>query len=126
MLWSSSIRTRISIRTRRRRRRWPISSGYHYYTELAHSAGMPKERIEEPGLDPREKVRRLVERLAPLENTIQYSWLVEIAQRFFGFRDERVTPENWESLVRHGGCEDGLARLVAAGARGRAGCRPSS
>src|SRR5271155_4960678 len=54
--------------------------GYHYYTELAHSAGMPKERIEEPGLDPREKVRRLVERLAPLENTIQYSWLLEIAQ----------------------------------------------
>ncbi len=26
--------------------------GYHYYTELAHSAGMPRERIEEPGLDP--------------------------------------------------------------------------
>ena len=72
--------------------------GYHYYTELAHSAGMPKERIEEPGLDPREKVRRLVERLSPLENTIQYSWLLEIAQRFFGFRDERVTPANWESL----------------------------
>ena len=21
--------------------------GYHYYTELAHSAGMPRERIEE-------------------------------------------------------------------------------
>ena len=72
--------------------------GYHYYTELAHSAGMPKERIEEPGLDPREKVRRLVERLAPLENTIQYSWLLEIAQRFFGFREDRVTPANWESL----------------------------
>ncbi len=39
--------------------------GYHYYTELAHSAGMPKARIEEPGLDPKEKVRRLVENLAP-------------------------------------------------------------
>jgi glucuronate isomerase len=72
--------------------------GYHYYTELAHSAGMPQEWIEEPGLDPREKVRRLVERLAPLENTIQYSWFIEIAQRFFGFREERVTPANWESL----------------------------
>ena len=45
--------------------------GYHYYTELAHSAGMPRERIEEPGLDPKEKVRRLVEWLGPLENTIQ-------------------------------------------------------
>ena len=68
--------------------------GYHYYTELAHSAGMPKAQIEEPGLDPKEKVRRLVERLAPLDNTIQYSWLVEMAREFFGFADERVTPAN--------------------------------
>lgn len=37
--------------------------GYHYYTELAHSAGMPKARIEEEGLDPKEKVGRLVEYL---------------------------------------------------------------
>ncbi|HWA98834.1 MAG TPA: glucuronate isomerase [Pirellulales bacterium] len=72
--------------------------GYHYYTELAHSAGMPKGDIEEPGLDPKEKVRRLVERLAPLDNTIQYSWFVELAQKFFGFADDRVTPENWEQL----------------------------
>ncbi|HEX3725291.1 MAG TPA: glucuronate isomerase [Pirellulales bacterium] len=72
--------------------------GYHYYTELAHSAGMPKAQIEEPGLAPREKVRRLVARLGPLENTIQYSWLVEMAQRFFGFADDRVTPDNWEAL----------------------------
>ena len=26
--------------------------GYHYYTELAHSAGMPREQIEEPELGP--------------------------------------------------------------------------
>src|SRR6266480_4282661 len=37
--------------------------GYHYYTELIHSAGMPRAEIEEPGLDPTEKVRRLVERI---------------------------------------------------------------
>ncbi|HEX3870682.1 MAG TPA: glucuronate isomerase [Pirellulales bacterium] len=72
--------------------------GYHYYTELAHSAGMPKDRIEEPRLDPKEKVRRLVEQLGPLDNTIQYSWFVELAQKFFGFKDDRVTVENWESL----------------------------
>ncbi len=72
--------------------------GYHYYTELAHSAGMPKARIEESGLDPKEKVRRLVENLAPLDNTIQYSWLVEMARALFGFQAERVTTENWESL----------------------------
>jgi glucuronate isomerase len=72
--------------------------GYHYYTELAHSAGMPRAEIEEPGLKPKEKVRRLVANLGPLENTIQYSWLIEMCQRFFGFQDERLTPENWEAL----------------------------
>jgi glucuronate isomerase len=72
--------------------------GYHYYTELAHSAGMPRERIEEPGLDPKEKVGRLVERLAPLENTIQYSWLIEMLQALFGFADDRLTPANWERV----------------------------
>ncbi len=34
--------------------------GYHYYTELAHSAGLPRERIEEEGIEPRELVARLV------------------------------------------------------------------
>ena len=72
--------------------------GYHYYTELAHSAGMPKARIEEPGLDPKEKVGRLVDALAPIENTIQYSWLIEMAQKLFGFADDRLTAENWEAL----------------------------
>jgi len=75
--------------------------GYHYYTELAHSAGMAKDDIEPPdgaALDPKEKVRRLVEWLDPLDNTIQYSWLVEMAQSFFGFADDRVTRDNWEAL----------------------------
>jgi glucuronate isomerase len=72
--------------------------GYHYYTELAHSAGLPRERIEEPGLDPREKVRRLVAALSPLDNTVQYAWLIEICRRFFGFGAERLTLENWEPL----------------------------
>jgi len=72
--------------------------GYHYYTELAHSAGMPKEQIEEPGLDPKEKVRRLIAKLGPINNTIQYSWLVEMCQRFFGLKDERLTMQNWEAV----------------------------
>jgi glucuronate isomerase len=72
--------------------------GYHYYTELAHSAGMPKERIEEPEVDPKEKVGRLVANLGPLENTIQYSWFIELAQAFFGFEDDKLTDSNWEAL----------------------------
>src|SRR5262249_12115911 len=72
--------------------------GYHYYTELAHSAGMPKARIEEPGLTPKEKVGRLVEHLGALSNTIQSSWLIEMAQAFFDFKDEALTASNWEPL----------------------------
>lgn len=72
--------------------------GYHYYTELAHSAGLPRERIEEPGLTPREKVSRLIPRLADLDNTIQHSWLLEMCRTFFGFEEESITENNWESL----------------------------
>ncbi len=72
--------------------------GYHYYTELAHSAGMPRARIEEPDLPPKEKVGRLVEYLGTIENTIQSSWLIEMVQAFFGFADEAITPANWEAL----------------------------
>lgn len=72
--------------------------GYHYYTELAHSAGMPKANIEEPGLDPKEKTRRIISGLGPIENTIQYSWFIEIAREFFGFKEELVTTKNWEPL----------------------------
>lgn len=72
--------------------------GYHYYTELAHSAGLPREQIEEPGLDPKEKVARLIPSLRHIENTAQYSWLLEICRVFWGFSDERITEDNWESL----------------------------
>src|SRR3954464_764266 len=59
--------------------------GYHYYTELAHSAGLDKSRIEEQGLAPKEKVGRLVEKLGDLANTIQVDWLLEMCRAFFGF-----------------------------------------
>lgn len=72
--------------------------GYHYYTELAHSAGMPKSQIEEPGLPPDEKVRRLIENLGPIDNTIQYSWLLEMCQRLFGFDEPQISPANWRKL----------------------------
>lgn len=72
--------------------------GYHYYTELAHSAGLAKSQIEEPGISPKEKVARLVPWLRTIENTAQYSWLLEMCQVFFDFTDERITISNWESL----------------------------
>src|SRR3954467_557361 len=73
--------------------------GYHYYTELIHSAGMPRSEIEEQSLAPDEKARRLVERIEPLRNTVQYSWLLEIARAFFDFpADEHLTASNWRTL----------------------------
>lgn len=75
--------------------------GYHYFTELAHSAGMPREVIEAPGITAKEKVGRIVEGLAHLDNTIQVKWLIELCERFFGFQDDRLTPDNWEALYDH-------------------------
>lgn len=72
--------------------------GYHYYTELAHSAGMLKREIEAPEISPKEKCRRLIANLGPIDNTIQYSWFIEMAQAFFGFQEDRVTLDNWEAL----------------------------
>lgn len=72
--------------------------GYHYYTELAHSAGVPRERIEEPGLDPREKVARLAEHLDPIDNTVQLSWLIEMSRSLFDLEIDRFDRSNWESV----------------------------
>jgi glucuronate isomerase len=82
--------------------------GYHYYTELAHSAGLDRSRIEEPGLGPKEKVGRLVEQLGDLDNTIQVDWLLEMCRTFFDFTDDRITTDNWESLY------DAAAKKMAA------------
>lgn len=72
--------------------------GYHYYTELTHSAGMPRERIEAADLSPREKVSRLVEGLGPIDNTVQFSWLLEAARELFGLEIDRLDQSNWEQL----------------------------
>lgn len=72
--------------------------GYHYYTELAHAAGVPKEQIEEAGLGPKEKCERLFANLAPLQNTVQYSWFLELVKEFFGFQGDRISAGNWEPL----------------------------
>ena len=82
--------------------------GYHYYTELAHSAGLPRERIEEPGLEPRELVSRLAPFLDHLDNTVQVSWLVEMCREFFGFEGDRIGSDNWESVY-----DQALVRMSA-------------
>ena len=70
--------------------------GYHYYTELAHSAGLEKGKIE-GDFSPRQLVQRLVEKFDCLSNTVQYSWLQEMLASLFEVA-EPMTPENWESV----------------------------
>jgi glucuronate isomerase len=65
--------------------------GYHYYTELAHSAGMDKAPLV-PDVPPRERVRAVLEHMARFDNTVQYHWFVEIARAFLGFQGGRIAP----------------------------------
>src|SRR3954452_17163965 len=67
--------------------------GYHYYTELAPSSGMPAGRVS-PELPRPERVRHLAESLDRFDNTVQYSWLLEIARTFHGFTHDRIIPQN--------------------------------
>lgn len=63
---------------------------YHYYTELAHSSGLPKQQIESfTGL---EQAQHIVGHLDRCANTVQYSWLIDLAQSLFGCTLENLTP----------------------------------
>jgi len=72
--------------------------GYHYYTELAHSAGMPAEAVD-PAKGEAEQIGEMVTRIETLSNTVQYSWLMEAARELFAFRPERLGPKNWQQLA---------------------------
>ena len=72
--------------------------GYHYYTELAHSAGMPRSRIEEPEITPHDKVARLFEYLHHINHSVQWSWFLELSNDLFGFQAESIDTSNWQKL----------------------------
>ncbi|XZE54754.1 glucuronate isomerase [Planctomycetaceae bacterium SH139] len=74
--------------------------GYHYYTELTHSAGIPRELIEDPALSPRQRVELLIASLDTIQNTVQASWLVNICQRFFSLEDDTLHLGNWEAVYQ--------------------------
>jgi len=71
--------------------------GYHYYTELAHSAGMPADAVD-PHTSGADRIAEMVSRLDTIDNTVQYSWLMEAARDLFGFRPDRLTTGNWAEL----------------------------
>jgi glucuronate isomerase len=72
--------------------------GYHYYTELAHSAGM-NQTLLAADADPRERVREIVRFMDRYDNTAQYGWFLDIARTFLGWEEERrITPADADEL----------------------------
>jgi glucuronate isomerase len=82
--------------------------GYHYYTELAHSAGMSREPLA-PNVPPRQRVRTLLEYMDRFDNTVQYGWFLEIARTFLGFEGERLSPADCDWL-----CDQAERRMAQA------------
>jgi glucuronate isomerase len=80
--------------------------GYHYYTELAHSAGMPLQPLGKD-VPPRERVRAILAHMDRFDNTVQYSWFLGIARDFLGFTGDRVGVADCDRLC------DAAERLFA-------------
>jgi glucuronate isomerase len=63
---------------------------YHYYTELAHSAGMDKGPLE-AAVEPHERVRAILYYMSCFDNTAQFHWFLEIARAFLNFQGQRFS-----------------------------------
>jgi len=72
--------------------------GYHYFTELAHSAGLDKRLIADETPD-EQMLPALVDAMQALDNTVQYSWMIELSRELFGFPHARLTRDNWPALA---------------------------
>ncbi|MBL8799822.1 MAG: glucuronate isomerase [Planctomycetia bacterium] len=70
---------------------------YHYYTELAHSAGMDQTPLAKD-VEPRQRVKAILSHMGRIDNTVQYSWFLEIARTFLGYQGERLTARDCDWL----------------------------
>lgn len=71
--------------------------GYHYYTELAHSAGMSQAPLAKD-VSPRERVRAIVQHMDRYDNTAQYGWFLDIARTFLGFTGTKIAATDADAL----------------------------
>ena len=71
--------------------------GYHYYTELAHSAGLSKSSLGND-VPPRERVRAIIQQMSSFDNTAQYAWFLDIAKTFLSFEGNAITPNDTDYL----------------------------
>lgn len=72
--------------------------GYHYWTELSHSSGMPAALVA-ANVPPAQRIRNIAKFLPRLSNTVQYDWLIEIARDLLGFTQDFVDPTNIDALA---------------------------
>ena len=67
---------------------------------------MPRELIEPaaingkpgPSIEPREKVSRLMKHLGAIDNTVQWSWMLDLCRDLFDWPEDRIDQVNWERL----------------------------
>lgn len=71
--------------------------GYHYYTELAHSAGLDKKFLDK-SVEPRERVRAILGQMESFDNTAQHDWFLQIARAFLNFDGETLTVNDCDRL----------------------------
>lgn len=71
--------------------------GYHYYTELAHSAGMDHAPLRS-NADPRDRCRAILSFMERFDNTIQYSWFLEIVRSFLDLELHSVSADDADRL----------------------------
>ncbi|MFO0938700.1 MAG: glucuronate isomerase [Gemmataceae bacterium] len=71
--------------------------GYHYYTELAHSAGMPQTCLAKD-FSKRDRCREIIRWMSRYDNCEQSRWFDDIAKTFLGFSGDRVTAQDADTL----------------------------
>ena len=71
--------------------------GYHYYTELAHSAGMSQAPLGEGRVAARARPRD-PRAHGPLRQHGPVRWFLDIARTFLGFTGDRVTAADADTL----------------------------
>jgi glucuronate isomerase len=71
--------------------------GYHYYTELAHSAGMPKSCLA-PDYPKRDRCRQIIAAMSRFDNCEQSRWFLDICKSFLGFQGSRVTEKDADTV----------------------------
>lgn len=76
---------------------WQILS-YHYFTEMAHSQGMPNEIVESKMLSDKNKTGKLSKYLPAMQMTQPYSWLMALSKKLFDFPHSQLDPKNWKVI----------------------------